>query len=72
MDDIEITSTNYNKSKCKIVIVHLGFGAFHRAHQLVYIDDYMNKTGYLSWGIAAVNLRKEDFIYVIIKCINLV
>jgi D-arabinitol 4-dehydrogenase len=60
MSNFEITSTNYNKDNCKIGFVHLGFGAFHRAHQAVYIDDYMDKTRDLSWGIAAVNLRKED------------
>ena len=48
------------KSNCKIGFVHLGFGAFHRAHQSVYIDDYMDLTGDLSWGIAAVNLKKVD------------
>ena len=49
MSNFEITSTNYNKDNCKIGFVHLGFGAFHRAHQAVYIDDYMDKTRDLSW-----------------------
>lgn len=40
--------------------VHLGFGAFHRAHQAVYMDDYMHATGDLRWGIAAVNLRGSE------------
>ena len=60
MNNLKIASTNYEKSNCKIGFVHLGFGAFHRAHQSVYIDDYMDLTGDLSWGIAAVNLKKED------------
>jgi mannitol-1-phosphate/altronate dehydrogenase len=38
----------------------LGFGAFHRAHQAVYIDDYMDLSGDLRWGIAAVNLRGSE------------
>jgi mannitol-1-phosphate/altronate dehydrogenase len=38
----------------------LGFGAFHRAHQAVYLDDYMEKSGDLKWGIAAVNLRGSE------------
>jgi len=42
-------------------IVHIGYGAFHRAHQAMYIDDYMEKTGDLRWGIVAVNLRNEGF-----------
>lgn len=53
--------TSYNKSDCQTGIVHIGYGAFHRAHQAVYIDDYMEKTGDLRWGIVAVNLRNEGF-----------
>lgn len=55
-----IKKTSYDRNACDIGIVHLGFGAFHRAHQAVYFDDYMEQTGDLSWGIAAVNLRKEE------------
>ena len=51
--------THYQKEKCAIGIVHLGYGQFHKAHQAVYFDDYMEKNGDWSWGIAAVNLRKE-------------
>lgn len=40
--------------------MHVGFGAFHRAHQAVYIDDYMEQSGDLRWGIAAVNLRGSE------------
>jgi len=55
-----ITATTYDRSKCDVGVVHLGFGAFHRAHQSVYIDDYMDKTGDIRWGIAAVNLRASE------------
>jgi D-arabinitol 4-dehydrogenase len=53
--------TTYDKAECQTGIVHIGYGAFHRAHQAVYIDDYMEKTGDLRWGIVAVNLRNEGF-----------
>ena len=53
--------TTYDKSDCQTGIVHIGYGAFHRSHQAVYIDDYMEKTGDLRWGIVAVNLRNEGF-----------
>lgn len=53
--------TTYDKSECQTGIVHIGYGAFHRSHQAVYIDDYMEKTGDLRWGIVAVNLRNEGF-----------
>ena len=52
--------TRYDRSACDIGIVHLGFGAFHRAHQALYVDDYMDQTGDLRWGIAAVNLRAAE------------
>jgi D-arabinitol 4-dehydrogenase len=51
----------YDKSECQTGIVHIGYGAFHRAHQAMYIDEYMEKTGDLRWGIVAVNLRNEGF-----------
>ena len=53
--------TTYDKAECQTGIVHIGYGAFHRAHQAAYIDDYMEKTGDLRWGIVAVNLRNEGF-----------
>jgi len=56
----KIHSTNYNKNECEIGVVHVGFGAFHRAHQAVYMDDYMSQTNDLCWGIAAVNLRESE------------
>ena len=55
-----IQATRYDRALCDVGIVHLGFGAFHRAHQAVYLDDYMEKTGDLRWGICAVNLRSAE------------
>lgn len=55
-----IFATEYDRSACQIGVVHLGFGAFHRAHQAVYIDDYMACCNDLRWGIAAVNLRGTE------------
>ena len=52
--------TSYNRDDCQIGVVHIGYGAFHRAHQAIYIDDYMEKTNDLRWGIAALNLRSEE------------
>jgi len=56
----QVFATGYDRTKCAIGVVHLGFGAFHRAHQAVYFDDYMEATGDLAWGIAAVNLRGSE------------
>lgn len=40
-------------------IVHIGIGAFHRAHQAVYTDDAMG-AGDRDWGIVGVSLRSGD------------
>ncbi|MCH9852524.1 MAG: mannitol dehydrogenase family protein [Alphaproteobacteria bacterium] len=60
MSVIDLYQTDYDKTACAIGVVHLGYGAFHRAHQAVYFDDYMQKSGDLNWGIAAVNLNPHD------------
>ncbi|HEY3461449.1 MAG TPA: mannitol dehydrogenase family protein, partial [Casimicrobiaceae bacterium] len=39
-----------------IGIVHLGIGAFHRAHQAVYTDAALAAAGG-PWGICGVSLR---------------
>ena len=59
-----IFHTGYDRSACQVGVVHLGYGAFHRAHQSVYLDDYMDATGDLRWGIAAVNLRGSEAAHV--------
>lgn len=41
-----------------IGIVHLGLGAFHRAHQAAYIDACLERNGG-DWGIAAANIRSN-------------
>ncbi|MBB3330980.1 fructuronate reductase [Halomonas campaniensis] len=40
-------------------IVHLGLGAFHRAHQAVYLERYRQRSGDTSWGICSANLRSS-------------
>ncbi len=60
VNPVRISASNYEQSVCDIGVVHLGYGAFHRAHQAVYIDDYMTQSGDLRWGIAAVNLRGAE------------
>lgn len=43
----------------RIGIVHLGIGAFHRAHQAIYTEDAVAKAGG-AWGICGVSLRSAD------------
>lgn len=46
----------YNRSDLARGIVHLGLGAFHRAHQALYTEAVVAK-GDLRWGIVGVSLR---------------
>ncbi len=41
------------------VILHLGLGAFHRAHQAVYLDDLIAR-GDTAWHIVGANLRDDQ------------
>ena len=56
----ELTISSFNRENCKTGIVHLGVGNFHRAHQANYIDEYLNTSNNMNWGICGINLRKED------------
>jgi len=47
-----------------IGIVHLGIGAFHRAHQAVYTEEAMAQAGG-DWGICGVTQRSRDVVDVL-------
>ena len=66
-----ITTPQYDRENTEIGIVHLGPGAFHRAHQAVYTENAMNLSGG-NWGICGVSLRsataqevlqQQDYLY---------
>lgn len=46
----------YDRSQLQTGIVHLGIGAFHRAHQAVFTEDCLAQ-GDLRWGILGASLR---------------
>ncbi len=48
----------FDRARTRIGIVHLGVGAFHRAHQAVYIDDLLADDP--DWAICGVSLRNPD------------
>lgn len=50
----------YDASKVTTGIVHIGVGGFHRSHEAMYVNNYMNQTGDLSWGICGIGLRDAD------------
>jgi len=49
----------YDRGKVGVGIVHLGIGAFHRAHQLEYTDDVL-ASGDTEWGVCGVDLLGPD------------
>ncbi|WKA27240.1 mannitol dehydrogenase family protein [Bradyrhizobium roseum] len=46
----------YDRTQVTAGIVHLGIGAFHRAHQAVVLDDLL-ADGATEWGIVGASLR---------------
>lgn len=53
-----IKKPGYDRASVTVGIVHLGIGAFHRAHQAVFTDDVLARD--LSWGICGVSLRSVE------------
>ena len=49
----------YDRAAQGVGIVHIGIGAFHRAHQAWYTDRAMD-AGDRDWGITGVSLRSAD------------
>ncbi|GAW37156.1 mannitol 2-dehydrogenase [Roseovarius sp. A-2] len=50
---------SYDPAAHGLGIVHLGLGAFHRAHQAVMTDDALSRDGG-DWRIVSVSLRSRD------------
>ncbi|MEB5705464.1 mannitol dehydrogenase family protein [Pantoea anthophila] len=68
----EVKRPSYDRSKLKTRMVHIGFGAFHRAHQAMCSDRLAEEQG-SDWGYCEVNLmnstglitalRQQDLLY---------
>jgi len=58
---VEITrrATGYSPAAIATGIVHIGLGAFHRAHQAAYLEAWLNRNGGGPWGICAANIRSN-------------
>ena len=52
----EVAIPGYDRAQVTTGVVHLGIGAFHRAHQAVVFDDAI-KIGDLRWGVLGASLR---------------
>ncbi len=55
----DVARPAYDRALLRPGIVHLGVGAFHRAHQAVYVDDCL-AAGETPWGIVGASLRSAD------------
>ena len=55
----DVLRPSYDRSAVATGIVHLGIGAFHRAHQAV-ITDAVLADGDLRWGILGASLRSPE------------
>ncbi len=54
-----VTKPAFDRAALKSGIVHIGLGAFHRAHQAVFTQKAIEKN-FGHWGIVAVNLRSPE------------
>lgn len=69
-----VIPTKVKKENLKSRIVHIGFGAFHRAHQALYTSEMLEKTNG-DWGICEISLfggapliadlRKQNHLYTV-------
>lgn len=50
----------YDPAACAVGVVHVGVGAFHRAHQALYLDELLHDPAQRRWALAGVNLRAES------------
>lgn len=49
----------YDRASARTGVVHIGIGAFHRAHQAVYFDDLLAR-GYDGYAVIAASLRSAE------------
>lgn len=54
-----ISRPAYDRAAIRTGVVHLGVGAFHRAHQAVVFDDAL-ASGDMRWGVIGASLRSPD------------
>src|SRR5690606_20795349 len=56
----DIARPAFDRARLRPGIVHLGIGAFHRAHQAMVNDLAVAATGDTRWGIVGISLRSPD------------
>ncbi|PRX11366.1 UNVERIFIED_ORG: fructuronate reductase [Martelella mediterranea] len=71
----DVLRPDYDRSRVEARMCHIGFGAFHRAHQAVYTDDVLRAGG--NWGYREIELRgpsaplrelaERDYLYSVVE-----
>ncbi|HEY9736656.1 MAG TPA: mannitol dehydrogenase family protein, partial [Trichocoleus sp.] len=56
----QVRVPQYDRSAVSYGIVHFGVGGFHRAHQALYLDNYLEQHPGSDWGICGVGLLEYD------------
>ncbi|RZS89858.1 fructuronate reductase [Motilibacter rhizosphaerae] len=59
-DVADASAPPLDPSALEVGIMHLGIGAFHRAHQAEFTQDAMAASGDTSWGICGVTQRSRS------------
>ncbi|WP_191600412.1 mannitol dehydrogenase family protein [Marinomonas algicola] len=55
-----MSTQNYVRDDITAGVMHLGVGAFHRAHQAVFFDRLLALPAGKDWGLVGVNIRSQD------------
>ena len=56
----EVARPSYDRAQVKAGIAHIGVGAFHRAHQAMYVDRLLESGAARNWGICGIGLLPAD------------
>lgn len=59
-DSMNVERIDSRHADAAIGIVHLGLGAFHRAHQAVYVEGNLSRHEGGDWGICSANIRSNQ------------
>src|ERR671916_85119 len=54
-----VGTPGYDRAAVSAGIVHFGVGAFHRAHEAMYIDDIIAR-GFTDWAICGIGVLEGD------------
>ena len=55
-----VAAPTYDRSTLTAGIIHFGVGAFHRAHQAMYLDTLMNQGKAADWAICGMGVMPAD------------